>query len=87
MNLSKLVASVQSKALAIVIGFSLLVVASPASAHHAMGGKMPSTFFEGFLSGLAHPVIGVDHLAFIVSVGLFAAINPQGILIPIFFVL
>jgi urease accessory protein len=87
MNLSKLFASVQSKALAIAIGFSLLVVASPASAHHAMGGKMPSTFFEGFLSGLAHPVIGVDHLAFIVAVGLFAAIKPQGLLIPIFFVL
>ena len=85
MNLSKLVASVQSKAIA--IGFSLLVVASPASAHHPMGGKMPSTFFEGFLSGLAHPLIGVDHLAFIVAVGLFAAIKPQGILIPIFFVL
>jgi urease accessory protein len=87
MNLSKIFTSIQSKALAIAIGFTLLVVASPASAHHAMGGRMPSTFFEGFMSGLAHPVIGFDHLAFIVTVGLFAALKPQGILIPISFVL
>jgi len=85
-DFSKFFASVKSKGLAIALGFSLLVVASPASAHHAMGGKMPSNFFEGFLSGLAHPVIGVDHLAFIVAIGLVAALKPQGWLIPIAFV-
>lgn len=91
MNLSKIFASVRSKALAIapwgLLALSFLVFASPASAHHAMGGKTPSNFFEGFLSGLAHPVIGVDHLAFIVTVGLFAALKPQGIFIPLSFVL
>lgn len=87
MNLPKIFASVQSKSLAIAFAFSLLVFASPASAHHAMGGGMPSNFFEGFMSGLAHPVIGVDHLAFIVAVGLFAVLKPQGIFIPLSFVL
>ena len=87
MNLSKIFASVQAKALAIAFGFSFLVFASPASAHHPMGGRVPSNFFEGFMSGLAHPVIGLDHLAFIVAVGLFAAVKPQGFLIPLFFVL
>ncbi|MFM7887618.1 MAG: HupE/UreJ family protein [Pseudanabaena sp.] len=87
MNLSKIFASFQSRALAIAFAFSFLVFASPASAHHAMGSKIPSNFFEGFLSGLAHPVIGVDHLAFIVTVGLFAALKPQGIFIPLSFVL
>lgn len=87
MNLSKIFDSVQSKALAIAFACSILVFASPASAHHAMGGKTPSNFFEGFLSGLAHPAIGVDHLAFIVTVGLFAALKPQGIFIPLSFVL
>ena len=86
MNLSKIFASVQSKALAIAFGFSFLVFASPASAHHPMGGRVPSNFFEGFMSGLAHPVIGFDHLAFIVAVGLFAATKPQGFLIPLSFV-
>jgi urease accessory protein len=86
-DFSKFFASVKSKGLAIALGFSLLVVASPASAHHAMGGGMPSNFFEGFLSGLAHPVIGVDHLAFIIAIGLVAALKPQGWIAPIAFVL
>ncbi len=66
---------------------ALLFVATPALAHHAMGGKMPSNFFEGFLSGIAHPLIGPDHFAFIVAVGLLAVGRKQGILIPVVFVL
>ena len=52
---------------------ALAVATESAFAHHAMGGNTPSTFGQGFISGLAHPVIGVDHLAFIVGVGLLAA--------------
>jgi urease accessory protein len=63
-----------------------LLIATPAMAHHAMAGKMPSTFMEGFLSGLAHPLIGVDHFAFIVASGLLAAARPQGMVIPIAFI-
>src|SRR5438552_688041 len=46
---------------------SLLAVlaATPAFAHHVMGGRTPATFMEGLLSGLAHPLIGPDHLAFL----------------------
>ena len=33
----------------------------PAAAHHPMGGAMPATAMEGFLSGLGHPVIEPDH--------------------------
>lgn len=47
----------------------LLAVALPAAAHHPMGGATPSTFMEGLLSGFGHPIIGVDHLLFIVAVG------------------
>jgi urease accessory protein len=36
----------------------LILTAGSASAHHMMGGRTPSTFVEGFLSGLGHPVIG-----------------------------
>ena len=32
-----------------------LLVSLPAFAHHGMGGATPSTFVQGFLSGLAHP--------------------------------
>jgi urease accessory protein len=66
---------------------ALFLTARPAMAHHAMGGNMPSNFFEGFLSGIAHPLIGPDHLAFIVAVGLLAVSKKQGILIPIAFVI
>ncbi|HEV7415617.1 MAG TPA: HupE/UreJ family protein, partial [Tianweitania sediminis] len=62
------------------------VFAAPAYAHHAMEGEMPSTFFQGFVSGFAHPVIGVDHLAFIVAAGLIAAVTRMGIAAPIAFV-
>ena len=46
-------------------------LASPfaAHAHHAMGNAIPANAFEGMLSGLAHPVIGIDHLLFVVAVG------------------
>ena len=47
----------------------ILFASGPASAHHAMGGKTPTTFAEGMLSGLGHPVIGADHLAFLIAVG------------------
>lgn len=77
----------QHKFLAIATGIVLLLTASPAMAHHMMGGKMPSNFFEGFITGLGHPIIGADHFAFIVAVGLFSAVKRQGILIPIAFIL
>ncbi|MEZ5817501.1 MAG: HupE/UreJ family protein [Hyphomicrobiaceae bacterium] len=53
--------------------------AGPALAHHMMGGKLPASFGEGLLSGLAHPVIGPDHLAFVVAIGIAAAVVPAGI--------
>ncbi len=52
----------------------MIAVAQPAWAHHVMGGKMPETFLQGLLSGFGHPVIGVDHLAAIVGVGILAAL-------------
>ncbi|MGK7916554.1 MAG: HupE/UreJ family protein [Prochloraceae cyanobacterium] len=71
----------------VAIALILLVSTQPASAHHAFGGETPNNFFEGFLSGLAHPVIGVDHFAFVVAVGLLAALKEKGaIFIPIAFV-
>lgn len=38
-------------------------------AHHAMGYAAPANAWEGFVSGLAHPVIGVDHLLFVLAAG------------------
>jgi urease accessory protein len=52
----------------------MMMIAEPAWAHHVMGGKLPQTFLQGLLSGFGHPVIGVDHLAAIVGVGILAAL-------------
>jgi urease accessory protein len=65
----------------------LLSAATPAFAHHAMDGKLPSNFFEGFTSGLAHPVVGIDHFAFVVAIGLLSAGVQKAFLIPGAFVL
>ncbi len=53
-------------------GLSVVSVPGMAMAHHPMGGMTPGNFMDGLLSGLGHPVIGIDHLAFIVLVGLAA---------------
>jgi urease accessory protein len=56
----------------------MMVIAEPAWAHHVMDGKLPQTFLQGLLSGFGHPVIGVDHLAAIVGVGILAALTGRG---------
>jgi|LNFM01.1.fsa_nt_gb urease accessory protein len=58
---------------------AIMAGAHSASAHHPMGGTTPSTFAEGLLSGLGHPVIGPDHLAFLVAIGIAAALIPAGV--------
>lgn len=49
-----------------------LVLALPAAAHHPMGGATPGNWMEGLLSGFGHPIIGIDHLLFIVAAGVTA---------------
>jgi urease accessory protein len=63
---------------ALVVGIFTVHSAAPAAAHHPMGGTTPSTFMEGLLSGFGHPVIGPDHLAFILALGILAALIPSG---------
>lgn len=52
---------------------ALLAAAAPAAAHHPLGGGTPATFADGLLSGVGHPMLGVDHFAFILAMGLAAA--------------
>jgi len=52
--------------------FTLLAVPGVALAHHPLGGATPATLVEGLLSGIGHPVIGFDHLAFILVAAIFA---------------
>ena len=63
-----------------------LLFAGSAQAHHAMDGTTPATAFEGFVSGLAHPVIGLDHLGFLIAAGLVAGVAGLGLAMPVAFV-
>ena len=58
---------------AILAGTAWFLAPTLALAHHAMGGGLPEDAFDGLLSGLGHPVIGIDHLAFVVGIGVLSA--------------
>jgi urease accessory protein len=61
-------------------------LAPPASAHHFMGGAAPSTAWQGLLSGLGHPIVGIDHFAFVLGVGLMSRLAGRMVLLPLLFV-
>ena len=46
--------------------------AAPAFAHHPLGGLPMETLTDGLLSGLGHPLLGFDHLFFVLAVGIAA---------------
>jgi len=61
-----------------VAATALAVLPRMAWAHHFMGGGLPESFAQGLLSGLGHPVIGLDHAAFILAAGFFLALVEGG---------
>lgn len=62
------------------------LITAPASAHHVMGGKVPSTLLEGLLSGLGHPVISPEHLGFLIAVALVVGAGGLSLALPAVFV-
>lgn len=76
-----------AQSLPLIVVAGSLLFATSARAHHAMGSQTPVNAFEGLMSGIAHPVIGFDHLAFIVAVGLLAAVSRASFLVAVSFVL
>ncbi len=58
----------------IMLGVAAMIAGiSPAFAHHPLGGGAPQTITDGLLSGVGHPIIGFDHLAFVIGIGILAA--------------
>ena len=53
-------------------GLLLLLAAAPASAHHLMElfHQQQPTPLAGLLSGLGHPLLGPDHLLFLLALAL-----------------
>lgn len=77
------------RTLRLIAGIIILetLISAPALAHHPLDGRLPANFFEGIMSGFGHPMIGIDHLAFVIASGLMALGIAGGIMIPIAFVI
>ena len=58
------------KKLSLTAAFALM--ASPAFAHHPLNGMPMETFAHGLLSGVGHPLLGFDHLFFVLAMGIAA---------------
>ena len=73
----------------LLLGAGAALNAAPAFAHHFMGDKIPQTLTDGLLSGLAHPIIGVDHLLFLAAGALLSLLlrTPARYAVPALFVL
>jgi urease accessory protein len=71
---------------AILFATPFFLLTAPASAHHVMGGKLPSTFLEGLLSGLGHPIIGPEHLAVLIAVGIVVGASGLSLALPVAFI-
>jgi urease accessory protein len=67
-------------------GTAVLLAPALAFAHHPTGGMTPQTFGHGLLSGIGHPVLGPDHLAFIIGIGVLMAVSRRWQWLPAAFV-
>ena len=81
--------SVRDAMLRLVVLPNTLMLAGVASAqaHHVMGGRVPATFAQGLFSGLGHPIIGIDHLAFLVAMGIVVGVAGLSLVIPLLFII
>jgi urease accessory protein len=75
-----------------VIGYAALLAANlfpatgSASAQQLVGGNAPSTFAEGLVSGIGHPIIGPDYLAFLLAIGIAVGVFRLSLVNPFLFV-
>ena len=70
---------------AAVAALALLLIASPAFAHHpfGMGDSGALTPWQGLLSGLGHPLLGPDHLLFLLALGFVGLQRPLRWVLPL----
>lgn len=64
-----------------IAGFASLA-ATPALAHHPLGGLPMETLAHGLLSGVGHPILGFDHLFFVALMGVAAVFTGHKLLAP-----
>ena len=65
-----------------LLAAALALTATPALAHHPLGGLPMDTFAQGLMSGVGHPVLGFDHLFFVAAMGIAAAFTSARLIAP-----
>jgi len=55
----------------------LAILPLNAFAHHPMGGETPQNFIQGFLSGIGHPIIELDHFLFVIGFAALVAVGSR----------
>lgn len=63
-----------------------VLTATPALAHHPLGGMPMVTFGHGLMSGVGHPILGFDHLFFILAVGIAATVAGRTFTAPLAYI-
>jgi urease accessory protein len=63
-----------------------ILSATETRAHHVADGRTPADAIEGLLSGLAHPVIEMDHMAFVLALGVVAGFTQSRMRVPFVFI-
>ena len=83
--MTNLLASPRPLRQAAVAALALLLIASPAFAHHpfGMGDSGALTAWQGLLSGLGHPLLGPDHLLFLLAIGFVGLQRPLRWVLPL----
>ncbi len=69
-----------------ILAAALALTATPALAHHPLAGAPMETFTHGVLSGIGHPILGFDHLFFIIAVGIAAVFTGRSLTAPLGYV-
>lgn len=62
------------------------LAATPALAHHPLGGMPMETFSHGLLSGVGHPVLGFDHMFFVIAMGVAALFTAHRYMTPLAYI-
>lgn len=70
----------------IFVAAALSLTATPALAHHPLGGMAMDSFGHGLLSGIGHPLLGFDHLFFVLAIGVAALFTGRAVTAPLAFV-
>ena len=83
--MTNLLASPRPLRQAAFAALALLLIASPAFAHHpfGMGDSGALTPWQGLLSGLGHPLLGPDHLLFLLALGFVGLQRPLRWVLPL----